>query len=370
MTAGGPRPGEPPPPGAGSPSEPSAAASSDADPAAMQPQIEPPSGRARRWRALVGGIIGLALVIAAIAAVATRHEEMGEAWEALRTAPWWMVALAVALPLANWVLVSLALWVITARYGPVRPGEMMGLVAGAWLLNYLPMRPGMFGRIAYHRKINRIPVKTSMGLLVISMGLTAAAIAILTVLGLALRWAGGLAAEITVVAGAGLVIAVAAACFRATRGPWRIATALLLRYLDMLVWVARYWIVFRLVGQDLSFEQACAIAAVSQAATAIPLSGNGLGLREWAVGLSAAALPAWFGGATVAAADPDSAPAATILAVAADLVNRGVEMAIALPIGLLGLAWVARRLRAHARANPPPAHSPDATSSPAPSPTP
>jgi len=298
---------------------------------------------AKRRRAIIGSIIGLTLVVAAIVAVALRRDELAGAWDALVVAPAWMVALALASPLLNLVFVSLALWIITAKHGPVRPAEMLALVSGAWLLNYLPMRPGMFGRIAYHRKFNNISLSTSAALLVLSMGLTATAIALLVVLGLALRWTDSLGVEIAIIAGTGGAIGLGALILGQTKGPWRIAAAIFLRYLDTLVWVARYWLVFHMVGHALSFEQACAIAAVSQAATAIPISGNGLGLREWAVGLSMAALPSWFmqPGATGAQA--------TALGLAGDLVNRGVEMTIAVPVGLIGMAWVANRLRQHAR---------------------
>jgi len=297
---------------------------------------------ARRRRAIIGGIVGLALVVAALVAVALRRHELASAWDALTIAPAWMVALALVSPLLNLVFVSLALWIITAKHGPVRPAEMLALVCGAWLLNYLPMRPGMFGRIAYHRKVNNIPISTSAALLVLSMGLTATAIALLVVLGLALRWTDSLAIEISIIAGTGGAIGLASLILGLTQGPWRIAAAIFLRYLDTLVWVTRYWLVFHMVGHALSFEQACAIAAVSQAATAIPISGNGLGLREWAVGLSMAALPSWF-------MEPGATSAqATALGLAGDLVNRGVEMAVAVPVGLIGMAWVARRLRQHA----------------------
>jgi hypothetical protein len=321
-------------------------------------QLLPPESpdappRRPRRRAIIGTLIGLALLGAAIVAIAMRREDLAGAFSALASAPWWMAPLALILPLANWSLVSWALYTITARHGPIRPGEMHALVAGAWLLNYLPFRPGMVGRIAYHKAVNGIPVKTSMGLLVLSMSLTAAAILILAALSLILRLADTLAAQGAIVAAGAGLLAAASLVLQRTGGPWRIATALTLRYLDMLVWVARYWLVFRLVGQHLTFEQACAIAAVSQAATAIPLSGNGLGLREWAVGLTAGALPAWFGPAI--AAPPDTAStaaattadpaAATAVAVLADLINRGLELAVAVPVGSVGMAEVTHRLR-------------------------
>ena len=308
-----------------------------------------------RWLTVAGTVVGLLLIGAAVSVVVARRGDLSGAFEALSRAPVWMVVLALGLPLVNWAVVSLALWVITARYGPVKPGEMLWLVGGAWLLNYLPMRPGMVGRVAYHKRVNGIPVRTSMGLLAVSMGLTAGAIVILAVLGVALRWARNPATEYGVIGAVGVGIAGVAMACRAWGGPWRIATALLLRYVDMLVWVARYWIMFRLVGHTLGFEQACAIAAVSQAATAVPLSGNGLGLREWAVGLSMASLPAWYGaGAAPAIAEGSGSVAAgatdaATLGMLADLVNRGVEMAVAVPVGLVGIGLVTRRLRRVAR---------------------
>lgn len=294
---------------------------------------------AKRRRAIIGGVIGLILIVGAVVAVAMRRSELSGVWHALVYAPAWMFTLALLSPLMNLGLVSLALWMITSKHGPVRPGEMLALVSGAWLLNYLPMRPGMFGRIAYHRKINGIPLTTSAALLMLSMGLTAAAIALLVVLGLALRLTDSLGVEIGIIAGTGAGLGLTALGLGLAGRPWRVAGAVFLRYLDTLVWVGRYWLVFKMIGHALSFEQACAIAAVSQAATAIPIAGNGLGLREWAVGLSMAALPAWFmqEGATEGQA--------TTLGLAGDLVNRGIEMAVAVPVGLLGMGWVARRLR-------------------------
>lgn len=325
--------------------------------------------RRPRWRSIVGGVVGVGLVVAALIAVGLRHQELSRAMGALAQAPGWMVILAFLLPLANWLLVSQSLWIVTARHGPVAPREMLWLVAGAWLLNYLPMRPGMVGRIAYHRAVNGIPVKTSMGLLVISMGLTGGSIVLLAVLGFILREATHTATEVGVIAGAGAVIGLAGLAFRLTKGPWRLAGALLLRYLDMLVWVARYWIMFSLVGQSLSFEQACLVAAISQAATAIPLAGNGLGLREWAVALFAASLPAWFaaggGGAAPDAADPaQTASDAATIALAADLINRGVELLIAVPVGLTGLSIVTRTLRRRRRVPESPAPAPSGAGSP------
>jgi hypothetical protein len=112
----------------------------------------------------------------------------------------------------------------------------------------------------------------------------------------------------------------------------------LVRVLDMLVWTARYWVAFRLLGQEISPVAALIFAGVSQVALLIPLTGNGLGAREWGIGLAARWMP---GGVS-------SLSGAMAVGLAADLVNRAAEIAASMPVGLCCSAYVARRLaRAH-----------------------
>jgi hypothetical protein len=101
------------------------------------------------------------------------------------------------------------------------------------------------------------------------------------------------------------------------------------------VWTLRYWVVFAIADSPVTMAQAAAVAAVSQVAMSVPLVGNGLGLREWAVGLLRASLPAWYGVA-----------AASSAGLTADLVNRAAELLVAVPVGLLCAAAVTRRIRA------------------------
>jgi hypothetical protein len=103
----------------------------------------------------------------------------------------------------------------------------------------------------------------------------------------------------------------------------------------MLAWVGRYALVFWLIGQPLEIGGAVAVAAACQVALVLPLIGNGLGLRELAVGVMAAALPASLGAST-------SQGAGSL----ADVVNRVAEIAVAVPVGLACLAWLAPRAAA------------------------
>lgn len=292
------------------------------------------SGSHSRKRRLVGSVVGLLLLVAAVVAVLSNRGSVSAALDAMEHAPAWLVVLAFALPLSNWVLISISFWVLTRRYGRVGLGEMHGLIASAWLLNYLPLRPGMFGRLAYHKRVNGIALRDSVRVLATSVALT-----IISNAGIcAVAWAAYRAAPAVgwvIVAAPGLLIGAAGLMLARREGSafaFRpgLAIALCVRYFDILAWVARYAVVFALIGHPLSLVQATLITAVSQAALLIPFVGNGLGVREWGIGL---ALPVL------------SADAPRALGLAADLVNRAAELLVAIPVGLCGSAWLYHRTR-------------------------
>ncbi len=290
--------------------------------------------RANKTQKIVAYAIGLALLAAAVWAVAA-HDTRGT-WEALRGAPAWLVIAAFVLPLVNWFLMSATFSMLIRPFGQVGRGEMAALIGASWLLNYLPMRPGLVGRVAYHKTINRIPVRDSVKTIAANIGCGIAAFLLGTALAL-LDSAQSREGSGAVLIGAALVSAVLLALGFTPRrwwGEWAtLAPATLFRFFDLMVWAARYWVVFRLVGAPVDISAALAVAVVSQVVSLIPFIGNGFGLREWAVGLTAAALPAWM----VAADGPQSQ-----VGLAADLVNRAAELASAVPVGLLSVWWLAR----------------------------
>ena len=284
----------------------------------------PALGRRHRVRAVVGFAIGLALFGAAVWAIASGEHDFRASIEAARHAPWWLVALMLALPIANWLVVSESFRALTCRYAQVGRAEMAGLIGSAWLLNYLPMKPGMFGRLAYHKHVNGVRYADSARVLGFSVSMTGVSLGLLVVVAALVRTGGPAWVWCTLPA---VGLGVAAVALR-RRGPWtgRVVYTALLRYIDSMIWVARYAAAFALVGSPLSFADAVAVAAVSQVALLVPISGNGLGVREWGVRLV-------------------TSPVGLL----ADVVNRAAEVAVALPVGLIGSAWSVRRLRAFRR---------------------
>lgn len=287
-------------------------------------------GRILRSRGrLVGSIAGLVLLAAAVWAVAGEPE----AWRAVHSAraDWRLWSLAIALPALNWLVISLSFWPLLSRYGRIEVSETVALIGSAWLLNYLPMRPGLVGRLAYHKVVNQIPVRAAAGVTLIGMVATGAgALMLLAVVGVLGQWAGWGAWAVGLVLPAALIAAVTGALWGRGSEMWRLGVAVGLRYVDVLIWAARYLVSFALVGSPISAETAVALAIVSQIAMLVPIAGNGLGLREWAIGLTAASLTTL---------DPQAG-------LAADLVNRAVEVLVAVPVGLVSAKVVSRRLKA------------------------
>lgn len=298
----------------------------------VRPGERTPGAGARR---ILGAAVGLLLLGAAVWALASQRPVLASALDAIRHASPLLIAGAFILPLLSWVATSLTFWLLSQRYAPVPLGDMTMLIGAAWLLNHLPFRPGMVGRVAFHKKYHGMAIGESVRVMVGAMALTgvslglllAAAIAVARTSSLALQ-AGALAAPtVLAAAGAGIGRAAGAAW-------WREAAGLALRSLDMLAWVGRYAIVFMLVGEPLSIDHLVAIAAVCQAAMVVPLTGNGLGLREWVVGLTLAAVSASGMREQMAA-----------IGLAADLVNRAAETLLAVPVGLICSYLLARRVR-------------------------
>ncbi len=322
-----------------------------------------PSARGRVVR-LAGYAIGIALLVAAVWLIVRHRDLVAQSLGALAGAPWWMVALTLAGPGVNWLLTTLVFWVLLNGYGRVGRREMAALMAASWLLNHLPMRAGLVGRLAYHRLVNNISAVKVGRSLVDSIICSAAAlgVSLVVVLGVVaasrgethprLGGAAPLAVGLLGLAGLGVSLVVRGRGSSAEREPapalWRYMCGASLRTLDGVVWAARYWLVFRMLDAPISPDGAMAIAVVSQAAGLLPVP---LGLREWAVGLTSSLLPG-----KGAAGGRGSGGGGGVLTgvvssggLVADVIMRVTELAWAVPTGTLSAWWLWRRYRSRGR---------------------
>jgi len=311
-----------------------------------------PLSRGRRRALLILQLIGFALLIAAVFVAINQRGALLAAWDSARNAPTGLLALVLALPVLNWLLIGGLFWVLTGQYGRVRLVEMTIVVGSAWLLNLLPMRPGLMSRVAYQKLVSGVSVRDSVKITIFSVitqalaaGLVVACVAL--VAGLE-RWAGLSqhdARALLLALGTGLLALLAGATWALRAGAqrlggpapidaWRLAAGTALRLADAMVWTTRYWLAFLVIGHEITAVQAAAIAVVSQIVGLTPVQ---LGLREWAVGICGRFLPA--------TAAVGTGGARTALGLSADLLNRAAELAVSLPVGLVCTWWVWRRLR-------------------------
>ncbi len=330
---------------------------------------------------LIAVCIGLLLILAAVWTVLANRTELDRAVAAIERAPWHIVLLVVLLPLVNWICTTGTIWVLTQRYARVPFREMLPLIGSAWLLNMLPLRLGMIGRVAYHKKYHGLRVRDCAKVMVQALGTSAISLALLVIgvlmLGLVLdrvRSGGGgggsgseggaaywamtlcvLALPATGVLG-GTILVLRRPRFGSRA--WRWPAAVLIRYVDMLVWFVRYTIVFTMLGQPLSPMTVATVTISAQAAMVTPVQ---FGLREWAVGMTTAVLD---DAALARKPGDDEAKAkqeresegispptpSTVLArstrgLMSDACMRASELAIILPVGLASTLWVARSIR-------------------------
>lgn len=279
----------------------------------------------RRWVRIAAAVLGTALLAAALATVAGQRGSLAAAWGSLAGSEPWLIAALPLCVLANLVTTSWVFHALIVRFGRVGRTEMAELIAASTLLNLVPLRPGLFGRVAWHATVNGIPARRSVQTIVEAIALGVACTALLLA-GLAVgQWLPP-ALRLPVAMAAPFLAAVIAVATPRLRP---LAPAALARAADLLVWSCRYVVAFRLIDAPVSDEAAIALAAIAGAASLIPLAGNGLGIREWTTGLLA----------------PMVASVDVQVGLSAELVNRAAELAVVVPVGLIAIAALAARRR-------------------------
>lgn len=292
-------------------------------------------------RRIFGFVIGLLLIGVAVFVLARNQTDLHEALDAARHAPWWIIAMAITLPVVNAALVAVSFWILMRRFGNVPLADMFALIGSAWLLNYLPMRPGLIGRLAFHKLVHGVSLKSSVAVSVALALMSALAAGHMLVVGVAFTEGIWIGLAVLVMSS---VVMYFVAGFAADRSPagavprHELRIALLFRYADMLVWALRMWACFAIVGAPLTPWAALLIAAAVQLAYLFPLTGAGLGVVEWAVGVVAAIV---------------AVNATAEIGIAASFANRAAEILVVIPCGLAGSAYIAKRRSQRAKAHDP-----------------
>lgn len=265
---------------------------------------------------------GAALVVAA-AVIAVRQVDFAR----LADAPWWLLPAMAACVILNQTLASVLVCIQTWAFDcdtRITQKKMWQLTAASRLLNYLPMQAGLIGRATYLHVKHGMPVKQAGLSLLVTFGY---GVAIVTPLGLVALLAPPdvrlIAMSVTAIAFmvafpfAGWIIEIALRRRMVMLWAWSP-----LRLVDLAINAAKTWLAFHALGIELTFAQAVGLKAVGVLIEMLGLTPHGLGLREWAI----------------AAVSKFAAIATAPEALAATLIERGVDAVMTVAMGLVGLA--------------------------------
>jgi len=260
----------------------------------------------------IGWGLGLIALLAAMAVAIVDVD-----WRSLASVrPW--PALAVA------ALVLVNLWASTLLYGlvtrcfapdpPVPWGVMFWLISASSLLNYLPAKAGLFGRAAYLAARHGLGARAS----------TLVVLTVLFVSGMVIGAIGGMgmllpstlwpAASITAVVGLTLFLYLVRKRL-VTRPDPGVLLWTPIKAVDVSAAAMRLWLVMEMLGRPIPYTQALVLTAAGLAMMWVGLTPNGLGLREWAMGLVARAVEPGLWADVLAAAVLDRAIEAVVFLV-------------------------------------------------------
>jgi hypothetical protein len=274
-------------------------------------------------------------------------------WPALAEVdPWLIAGLAFTVFLSTIFFPGLLFWLVTRPFVTTRQLDlftMQGLIAGSALLNYTPVKAGLIGRVAYLKHFHGVGLRAAIvtHAMVVSIFLVTCTVAFFLTAWrpeFGLLWGVSIFGSFSVltIVGApllGLLIPANVAAdprIRDSRFAQMIFLALCfaMQILALVATTVRWWLVFLIMDKPMSLADSW-LAALVHMVTVMGGPANGLGFREWVIGF--AVQRGFFGMQT----DLDLGAG-----VAASLVDRGVEVVVLVPLGLLGLILLRRGRKA------------------------
>ena len=288
----------------------------------------------RRLLKAAGLAFGLACLAGAIVVATREKDDFAAAMQALRDPPPSAVALVLGAVATGVFLSAVLFHILVRRFGRVPFWEMQALIAASAFANYLPLKPGFVGRVAYHRIRHGIRAAHTLRTIVEAIALsgTVASVFLLAIVLLRRVGAPGEWALLAPAALAGLAVV-------PRLRP--LAAALLVRQAELALWTLRSWASFQLVGSPVELETAIVLGSIGVLATLVPFVSNGLGIREWVVGLLAPLV--------------SHEEVTTGQAIVAELVHRVAELVVVAPVGLVSIGVLFRHNRRLSRAGAVPA---------------
>ncbi len=296
----------------------------------------------RRWWRWTGYVVAMVLLGWAVYMGARAVD-----WDKAREAEIADGAMLMGLVVVSLVLNAVLFWMITKPFEKkgmgLSAGEWVALVSGTSLLNYLPMRAGLVGRIAYMKQQHGITVKGNMATLA---GVAAGTTGVYGLLAALTIWRGSFDGVWWVGLVIGLCIGVGISYPLLVLGSGRFGTMkvgpsvvgwigiwYVIRVVDSFCFAGRFYLASKMLGYELGFEASLTMGVICNfAVLATPVPG-GMGIREWLGGFLAEL--GVLGGSA-----PELKEAIAIL-----VADRAGEVLVFTVMGSIGLWYLHGRVR-------------------------
>ncbi len=141
----------------------------------MTPAVAEPSRPRSPWLTAGKWVLGVALLLAAGIFLWSQRHDLAVARAALERPSGLLIAALLLAVLANLFLTSWLYWLLTKPYAHTRTlslPHMGALISLAALLNYLPLRAGLFGRVGYQKAVLGVSLADSTKTVIQATGLS------------------------------------------------------------------------------------------------------------------------------------------------------------------------------------------------------
>lgn len=307
-------------------------------------QLVPKQSPGRIAIQLIGFAVGAALLGWCVYVAATQGD-----WSRLRNAGVGPVALLVSCTVVSMLVNGTTFWVTVQPMRSLTWRDLMLLNMLANLLNYAPLRLGAIARIAYHVRIDRLPLLAIGAWFTcitwfLALGIGSCAAATIVRPQLDFLWVllliGQLAlggALTRVIAGSRILEQLGQGAHSILRSPVAIWSAIGLRMLDIAAYIGRMTAALWIVGLSMPASHIVLLALVAATANLIPFGR--LGFREMAVTIVALRLNA-IGMDSSAIESVNEGTWAQLA-----LIESAGEAIVAIPAGLVAVPWFRKKWR-------------------------
>ena len=302
-------------------------------------------------RKLLAQLLGFALGVGLLIwCIRTAVHNGGEGWQRLRDADPLLLAGLVACTLASLTANGAIFWLVIKPIASLRFHHMQLLNLVAAILNYAPVRAGLIARIAYHLRVDQLPVLVLGGWLAAigyTMLISLTAVLLATILRQHYAWSwlmwasvlGGLLGLLGLLTMAGIALGqqvvgremvqrVGKGMHEMLSRPATLWGAIGLRLIDIAGFVGRMACAAAILKLPLSGSQIVLLAVIAMAVSLFPLGR--VGYREAGVAFFAQYL---------GMSGEDFEAARSQLA----LIESAGEAIVAIPLGALALLWYRKR---------------------------